>query len=31
MGTDPNVADDDWQVRVVDTILRNTHAIFDDD
>ncbi|KAK4239158.1 hypothetical protein C8A03DRAFT_43177 [Achaetomium macrosporum] len=33
MGTAPgsNISDAGWQVRVVDTILRNTYQIFDDD
>jgi hypothetical protein len=33
MGTGPsnNIADAGFQVRVVDTILQNTHQIFDED
>lgn len=27
----PNMSDAGWQVRVVDTILKNTYQIFDDD
>jgi len=31
MGTNANLADSGWQVRVVETILLNTHQIFDED
>ncbi|KAI4157407.1 MAG: hypothetical protein L6R39_000689 [Caloplaca ligustica] len=31
MGTGSNIADNGWQVRVIETILQNTYQIFDDD
>jgi hypothetical protein len=31
MGTNTNLADSGWQVRVIETILLNTHQIFDED
>ncbi|KAL8810596.1 MAG: hypothetical protein Q9223_002655 [Gallowayella weberi] len=31
MGTGSNVADNRWQVKVIETILHNTYQIFDDD
>ncbi|KAL8807363.1 MAG: hypothetical protein Q9182_000702 [Xanthomendoza sp. 2 TL-2023] len=31
MGTGSNVADNGWQVKVIETILHNTYQIFDDD
>jgi hypothetical protein len=31
MGTNDNLADSGWQVRVIETILSNTHQIFDED
>ncbi|KAL8699837.1 MAG: hypothetical protein Q9224_001241 [Gallowayella concinna] len=31
MGTGSNIADNGWQVKVIETILHNTYQIFDDD
>ncbi|KAL8772034.1 MAG: hypothetical protein Q9209_002699 [Squamulea sp. 1 TL-2023] len=31
MGTGSSIADNGWQVRVIETILQNTYQIFDDD